>query len=40
MFQNHVATRMGLWTVGFAALVVSVIAHAQTAEPRPVTGEG
>jgi len=40
MFQNHLAVRVGLWTVGVTALVVSATAVAQTAEPRPVTGEG
>ncbi|MEK7757383.1 MAG: SH3 domain-containing protein, partial [Planctomycetota bacterium] len=40
MFLNRLVARVGLWTVGVAVLVVSATAAAQTAEPRPVTGEG
>jgi len=40
MFQNYLAVRVGLWTVGVAALVVSATAAAQTPDSRPVMGEG
>ena len=38
MFQNHVANRLSLWTVGFAALVVSATALGQTSPTSKEVG--
>ncbi len=40
MFRNCLADRIGLWTVAAASLVIPAMTVAQSAETRPLLGEG